>query len=430
MELLEGEAITTEQEEAGLETLAPQSRSPPEHRGLRAGAEVPVRSVVVSQLTSSPTRPSISCPSLSPAQALNTAKSFIDAASKADIPRDGHIKKHALLNYGAIMGALLDSGTIDSQAQLPLAAPSVAYNLATPSSFINHWPFYGVTGPRMLYYFVTGTVLDNSTKEVAVSQATTQLASFIFAQQLLSPVQTLGHCAPCYHAPAHGRTNLGPVQNTLHYNLTDCAPNAHIPPFKKNQQLPVPRKELRSHVIMKHTTINDPGPNIVIIGQLDARKDTAKYTNQLPPSLKFDLANRTVLIAGNIVEAVSNAMDTVKAIHNAVDTVQAVGIDVDNFLGSQFSPSTLQASPSSPLSSSRTPQVFMTSSTPQDYTQVRSLGRLSVNSVTNPAPALLNRWWVTGLLLLLVCQESPFGHRRPRHWLKTPCPGLPRGGGI
>ena len=109
--------------------MAPQSRSPPEHRGLRAGAEVPVRSVVVSQLTSSPTRPSISCPSLSPAQALNTAKSFIDAASKADIPRDGHIKKHALLNYGAIMGALLDSGTIDSQAQLPLAAPSVAYNL-------------------------------------------------------------------------------------------------------------------------------------------------------------------------------------------------------------------------------------------------------------------------------------------------------------
>ena len=104
------------------------------------------------------------------------------------------------------------------------------------------------------------------------------------------------------------------------------------------------------------------------------------------------------------MEAVSNAMDTVKAIHNAVDTVQAVGIDVDNFLGSQFSSSTLQASPSSPLSSSRTPQVFMTSSTPQDYTQVRSLGRLSVNSVTNPAPALLNRWWVTGLLLLLVCQ--------------------------
>ena len=57
------------------------------------------------------------------------------------------------------------------------------------------------------------------------------------------------------------------------------------------------------------------------------------------------------------MEAVSNAMDTVKAIHNAVDTVQAVGIDDDNFLGSQFSPSTLQAAPSSPLSSSRTPQV-------------------------------------------------------------------------
>ena len=101
---------------------------------------------------------------------------------------------------------------------------------------------------------------------------------------------------------------------------------------------------------MKHTTINDPGPNVVIIGQLDACKDTAKDTYQLPPSLKFDLANRTVLIAGNIVEAVSNTMDTVKAIHNALDTVQAVGIDVDNFLGSQFSPS-------SPLSSSRTPQV-------------------------------------------------------------------------
>ena len=74
----------------------------------------------------------------------------MEAASKADIPRDSHIKKHALLNYGAIMDALLDSSAIDSQAQLPLAAPSVAYNLATPSSFINHWPFYGVTGPRML----------------------------------------------------------------------------------------------------------------------------------------------------------------------------------------------------------------------------------------------------------------------------------------
>ena len=149
-ELLEGEAITTEQEEAGLETLSPQSCSLPEHQGLRAGAEVPVRSVVVSQLTSSPTRPSLSCPSLSPAQALNTAKSFMEAASKADIPRDSHIKKHALLNYGAIMDALLDSSAIDSQAQLPLAAPSVAYNLATSSSSLNHWPFYGVTGPRML----------------------------------------------------------------------------------------------------------------------------------------------------------------------------------------------------------------------------------------------------------------------------------------
>ena len=183
-----------------------------------------------------------------------------------------------------------------------------------------------------------------------MSQATTQLASFIFAQQLLSPVQTLGHCAPCYHTPAHGRTYLGPVQNTLRYDITDCAPNAHIAPLKKNQQL-------RSHVSMKHTPINEPGPNIVIIGQLDARKDTAKDTNQLPPSLKFDLANRTVLIAGSIVEAVSNAMDTMKVIHNAVDTVQAVSIDVDNFLGSQFSPSTLQASPSSPLISSRTSQV-------------------------------------------------------------------------
>ena len=190
-----------------------------------------------------------------------------------------------------------------------------------------------------------------------MSQATTQLASFIFAQQLLSPVQTLGHCAPFYHASAHGRTYLGPVQNTLRYDITDCAPNAHIAPLKKNQQLPVPRKELRSHVSMKHTTINEPGPNVVIIGQLDARKDTAKDTNQLPPSLKFDLANRTVLIAGSIVEAVSNAMDTMKVIHNAVDTVQAIGIDVDNFLGSQFSPSTLQASPSSPLISSRTSQV-------------------------------------------------------------------------
>lgn len=272
-------------------------------------------------MTSSPTRPSLSCPSLSPAQALNTTKSFMEAASNADIPRDGHIKKHALLNYGAIMAALLDSSAIDSQAQLSFAAPSVAYNLATSSSSLNHWPFYSVTGPRMLDFFVTGTALNNSTKEVAVSQATTKLASLIFAQQLLSPVQTLGHCAPCYHAPAHGHTYLGPLQNTLRYDLTDCAPNAHIAPFKKNQQLTVPRKELRSHVSMKDTTINDPGPNVVIIGQLDARKDTAKDTNQLPPSLKFDLANRTVLIASSIVEAVSNAMDTMKVIHNAVDSV-------------------------------------------------------------------------------------------------------------
>ena len=115
----------------------------------------------------------------------------MDATSKADIPRDGHIKKHALLNYGAIMDALLDSGAIDFQAQLPLAAPSVAYNLATPSSSLNHW----------LDYFVTGTALDNITKEVAVFQATTQPASFIFAQQLLSPVQTLGHCAPATMPP-------------------------------------------------------------------------------------------------------------------------------------------------------------------------------------------------------------------------------------
>ena len=43
---------------------------------------------------------------------------------------------------------------------------------------------------------------------------------------MLLVLKTLGHCGPCYHAPAHGRTYLGPVQITLRYDLTDCAPNA------------------------------------------------------------------------------------------------------------------------------------------------------------------------------------------------------------
>ena len=46
---------------AVLEIQAPQSRSPPENRGLSIGAEVPVISAVVLQLTSSPTRPSLKC---------------------------------------------------------------------------------------------------------------------------------------------------------------------------------------------------------------------------------------------------------------------------------------------------------------------------------------------------------------------------------
>ena len=65
-------AIFTELDQAGQETLAPQSPSPPESWGLSTGAEVPVLSAVAFQLTSSLTRPSLSCPSQSPAWALVT----------------------------------------------------------------------------------------------------------------------------------------------------------------------------------------------------------------------------------------------------------------------------------------------------------------------------------------------------------------------
>ena len=50
-------------ETAGLETSAPKSCSPPEHRGQGTGAEVPVPSAIIVQLTSSPTRPHSRCPS-------------------------------------------------------------------------------------------------------------------------------------------------------------------------------------------------------------------------------------------------------------------------------------------------------------------------------------------------------------------------------
>ena len=65
-------AITVETEEAGLETTAPKSCSPLEYRGLSAGAELPVISAVVAQLTSPHTRLSSSCSDEDPAKAIAT----------------------------------------------------------------------------------------------------------------------------------------------------------------------------------------------------------------------------------------------------------------------------------------------------------------------------------------------------------------------
>ena len=62
------EHITTEQDEAGLETSVPQSRCPPEYWGLSTGAEVLVIPAIILQLTPSSTRPSLSCLSRSLAQ--------------------------------------------------------------------------------------------------------------------------------------------------------------------------------------------------------------------------------------------------------------------------------------------------------------------------------------------------------------------------
>ena len=62
--------LIMELDAAGLEAPAPQSRYPLENQGFSTGAEVPVISAVVAQLTSPPARPSLSCSSQSPAQAL------------------------------------------------------------------------------------------------------------------------------------------------------------------------------------------------------------------------------------------------------------------------------------------------------------------------------------------------------------------------
>ena len=61
---------TKDLDAAGLETLALQSCSPPEYRGLSPGAEAPVLPAVFAQLTLSPTRPPSSCSCPSSVQAL------------------------------------------------------------------------------------------------------------------------------------------------------------------------------------------------------------------------------------------------------------------------------------------------------------------------------------------------------------------------